>query len=860
MHRSVSLRCGVCRRQMERGNALDRNRKWAVSRIVLVLALALSLGVSMLSGGAALASTSTAESTVDTGPLLPPPEPVKPMGQAKNVPDRTKLAHTSTPALGPQTEAATDPTIDMKLLVISADGKEADLPAIQQSLDYFGTPYTLYIATKTPNGLTADKLTDPANAKHAFYQGVILTTGDLVYDQSGTGAGPWLSGLSTAEWTNLTNYEVTFGIRRISWYTTWPSPDYGFVLGGTGVDTSATPLAASFTSVGKTIFGYYVNTANPLMIQNAWTLQAKALDATTQPVLTDPSGNLLAAIYTHKDANNYPAFDTLALTFDSAPWLTHSLVLAHGLVNWVTKGFFLGERHAILTTQPDDVFNDNDMWSASFACGKSLDDTGITYRIGGNDLLALAKWQQTKDASQITKDFEIEMPFNGVGTTTTFINEEGTPAGQFKPDTLTPAARLLQGQFNWISHTWDHTNLDAMSYADAVKELTQNNTLATQLGLRNYTKATLVTPDVSGLTNANFLKAAYDNAVRYLVSDTSKAGYNNPTPNAGIYNPLQPSILMIPRHPTNLYFNVQKPADWLAEDNCLYPAGAWGHVDTYQQLLDRESNMLLTYLLKGDIDPLMFHQPNLGAYDGTHSLLGDLMDATFAKYSKLVSVPISSPTQEELGQRMAARMTYNASGVTAQMIGQGKFVITTKQAATIPVTGLLTSCSQCTTEPYAGQNITWVKLNAGQSVTLTAQNPLPTPPSRLAVLGLLPNTGTVNGKTNVLIAGIGFDSDTTVTFDNTPATVTNVSQYLMTVSTPAHAAGAVTVTVKNGDQTVTLTNGFTYKSNSLWDGSDDPASTPAPNPAPTPRSTPPAAGSTSGGAPVGTPAPIPTGR
>ena len=273
--------------------------------------------------------------------------------------------------------------------------------------------------------------------------------------------------------------------------------------------------------------------------------------------------------------------------------------------------------------------------------------------------------------------------------------------------------------------------------------------------------------------------------------------------------------------------------------------------------------MLLTYLLKGDIDPLMFHQPNLGAYDGTHSLLGDLLDATFAKYSKYVSVPISSPTEQELGQRMAARMTYNASGVTGQMVGQGKFVITARQAATVPVTGLLTACSQCTTEPYAGQNITWVKLNAGQSVTLTAQNPLPAPTPRLGVAAILPNSGSTNGKSSVLIVGIGFQAGTTVTFDSSPATVTAVNPVLMTVTTPAHAAGAVTVTVKSGDQTATVPNGFTYKTNARNDAPDDPTTTPAPDPIPAPRTAPPGttgATADASGQPAATPVPAPTGR
>ena len=61
------------------------------------------------------------------------------------------------------------------------------------------------------------------------------------------------------------------------------------------------------------------------------------------------------------------------------------------LINWVTKGIFLGERHGILTPQPDDLFNVNDMWSSSLACGTSPNNTSITYRISGNVLVALAR-------------------------------------------------------------------------------------------------------------------------------------------------------------------------------------------------------------------------------------------------------------------------------------------------------------------------------------------------------------------------------------------------------------------------------------------------------------------------------------
>ncbi|MBI3652031.1 MAG: IPT/TIG domain-containing protein [Acidobacteria bacterium] len=85
---------------------------------------------------------------------------------------------------------------------------------------------------------------------------------------------------------------------------------------------------------------------------------------------------------------------------------------------------------------------------------------------------------------------------------------------------------------------------------------------------------------------------------------------------------------------------------------------------------------------------------------------------------------------------------------------------------------------------------------------------------------LAPNNGTTTGGTVVTINGTGFVSGATVNFDNLPATnVTVVGSTTITATTPAHAAGAVNVTVTNPDsQSATLTNGFTY-------GSSTPAET-----------------------------------
>jgi hypothetical protein len=86
------------------------------------------------------------------------------------------------------------------------------------------------------------------------------------------------------------------------------------------------------------------------------------------------------------------------------------------------------------------------------------------------------------------------------------------------------------------------------------------------------------------------------------------------------------------------------------------------------------------------------------------------------------------------------------------------------------------------------------------------------PAAALTVTSVTPATGDIAGGTAVTIAGTGFNTGNpapTVTFDTTAATgVTVVDSTTINAISPAHAAGAVTVTVKQGGQTATVT--FTY--------------------------------------------------
>src|SRR5207244_892898 len=80
------------------------------------------------------------------------------------------------------------------------------------------------------------------------------------------------------------------------------------------------------------------------------------------------------------------------------------------------------------------------------------------------------------------------------------------------------------------------------------------------------------------------------------------------------------------------------------------------------------------------------------------------------------------------------------------------------------------------------------------------------------VSSVAPTSGPSTGGTAVTITGTSFATGATVTVGGSAATgVTVVNSTTITATTPAHAAGAVSVTVTNADaQSGTLASGFTY--------------------------------------------------
>ena len=174
------------------------------------------------------------------------------------------------------------------------------------------------------------------------------------------------------------------------------------------------------------------------------------------------------------------------------PYLLHTQLLAYGLVDWVTKGVFIGERGMYFMADVDDWFLPNDVWNPA-----TLSIRPDAYRLSDRDVASLAL-QQTylKIKHSAAREFVTTLAFNGEGANlsaprTCLINRRN-------PDPLTSASYCLRSVFNWVNHSFTHQYLDFTDYAESAHEIAQNRTVAGQLRLQQP-NAALVTGDVSGL-------------------------------------------------------------------------------------------------------------------------------------------------------------------------------------------------------------------------------------------------------------------------------------------------------------------------------------------------------------------------
>ncbi|HEU5020342.1 MAG TPA: hypothetical protein VFT60_00580, partial [Bryobacteraceae bacterium] len=609
----------------------------------------------------------------------------------------------------------------MKILVLAGAPDEISYQSMTTFLTQIGVPYTaVAVSSLTPdsqgNRLSSFPLVDTATGQ-GLYQGIIETNSNFsVCDPT------CRTLLSTADFTTLDNYASEFGVRVVSYYT-WPEAKWGLSAndGGAG-HSSANPLQVTVTAAGASIFSY-INTANSIPVAGSgsgqiWAYQASAVAGvgeTTTPILK--AGSAVVGV-THTTADGR---ESLALTFDNYPTLLHSLAFSYGVINWVTKGVFLGARQIYLNPQDDDILFGDRLYAPTLPqCpnDESCPDVEMT----SADLQALRSWQRTKQTDPQFPNLRTTFAYVGIGAT-------------FGPQYAQEAQTMTEEAFDygWVSHGYVHADPDCFTTSpggvcipanlqQSLAELQKNNAFATSLGLTTADYTGFVTPFNNGLGNQAYLQAAAWLGITSTISPN-----NPPSPNTGSYSTLVPSVYLIPRRVTNLLWNVSSPLTGVYgslpdEYNSFYgPNGSTPFFtvnQTYSQIIDNESNdLLLLRLLTYEPFPLGFHTANSVTYDGVHSLMTDLIDATIQKYKKLYNLPVYTlQAMRDIAPVLKERETYNASGVTGVYTPGVGVVLKTVNAATIPVTG---ACSQAVCARYGGQIQDHVYMPAGSTFTLS---------------------------------------------------------------------------------------------------------------------------------------------
>ena len=574
-----------------------------------------------------------------------------------------------------QTQAVAADRVELQLLIVSATEDDPNLAALEALLEQLGTPYEVLIAKD--EALTQETLV--AADGTGRFQGVILATNSLAVNDG----GEWISAFDTDEWNLLWGYERDYGVRQVALYA-YPSAypeDYGLRFKGTE-NVQGTDYDLSLTGAGQTLFDYLQPDAT-VSLRYAYTYLAEVDPSSdASPLLKDLSGNVVAALSTSDDGR-----ERVVLTTSHNPYLLHTQLLGYGLIKWVTKGVFIGERHTYLHVDVDDWFQFSDRWDVE---SNSVQDS--TFRISAGDAKAAQEQQdKLRQRYPLAKDFTYVMAFNAAQAD--LSAPLSCDADTSSADPLTSMTRCLADDFYWLNHTFTEQQMDFTDYKTSRQEIVKNNQAAKALNLgENYKRNSLLTGTHSGLgyyrvdagpgdegtgefkdrgldaSNEDLLRAASDVGVRYMGANHSLESQVAACETCGIRHPLEPNIMLIPRYPTNVFYNITTPEEAVDEYNYIYgPDGTapyWPKDLSYEEYLEVETDLALYHVLSFSPYPHFFHQANLFEYEDGKSLLYDWLDALAARYSELYKVPLVNLQWHETGQQLARRNSFLAAGAS----------------------------------------------------------------------------------------------------------------------------------------------------------------------------------------------------
>src|SRR6266567_218755 len=379
----------------------------------------------------------------------------------------------------PVASAATPPTLKLKILLIGEGSGDVTTTAWRAALDSEGVPYTLVTASGSAGSETIS-LPTLSSGTTGNYNGVVIADSP----------GDYASGALLP----LYSYESAFAVRQVDGYM-YPSPSLGVT------ETTGGPLdgtTGTLTSAGLAAFPELKGPV-PFDIGTYGYGAAVSNGAPYTPFITDSAGDAMAGVYQHPTGASDPqaGVSELALNFDYNSNQTQWLLLAPGLINWVTQDTHLGLYRNYFGQDIDDTFIADNEWSSQYQCTPAATDPpdytcppgkqGVApgsgpgvpsdVQMSAADVAYVTNWEQQTG-------IKLSLAFNAIGACTadtsadesnancTGSHTDGsttyTDPGQVVDPSYPNDAGLVnallasQSDFSWITHTWSHLFLGCM--------------------------------------------------------------------------------------------------------------------------------------------------------------------------------------------------------------------------------------------------------------------------------------------------------------------------------------------------------------------------------------------------------------
>ncbi|MEV7027072.1 hypothetical protein [Kitasatospora sp. NPDC093558] len=601
--------------------------------------------------------------------------------------------------------------VDLNVLVVT-DGNPW-VEGIRKQLVSEGVPTTVVDLTSANRAtisaaFLADTLAD--GTPHGHFEGVVLPSDSP-------------SQLSAAELSALTGYETAYHVRQVDSYV-WPGANTGLSAPTWTGSLDATTATASASARGDAF--HYLNGPVPFEGTAGGSGSYGALptalpdNAATgshfEPYITETipgtsTQGVVAGVYTNSGRQQ------LVLTFAYNYYQQQFQLLAHGIVDWVTRGVHLGYWRNYFSAHIDDLFNANARWSQSGKCTPGEGDcaAGVPatnpIRMTAADVTTVVNWQQQNN-------YQLDFLFNA-GPGIEYARAQGGT------DPLSVALLANKNSFMWVNHTYDHPflgcvqdfsvipwrcqtdasgNIQYVDQAYINSEIAQNIQFGQANGLP-FRPNEMVAGEHSGTVtlpqqpndNPNFLAALSANNIQWLGVDASRETGQRQISSA----------LGVPRHPINVFYNVSTKSDEVSEYNWLYTSKANGgsgnceanpatttcispldlNTGWSSYVLPMQTKITLGYVLSNDPRPFFMHQSNLTDDQLSLQTLSGILSTYRTWFT--ADTPVVNQTITDAGNvlknQAAWQQTQNAGSVTGYVQG-GVVTVNGPAGTNVPVT------------------------------------------------------------------------------------------------------------------------------------------------------------------------------